>query len=117
MSVIIHGGHRYTKFKNAIYCKKCTDTIESKYGNDFKHCSCGSIGIDGGLSDDPRYMGDPADMETRCTYKATIHGKTSWLPEAAVQQQFSQPVGHYKMGGMYFKYTDPPPATVASTSS
>ncbi|MBU4643196.1 DUF7695 domain-containing protein [Bacillus toyonensis] len=35
--------------RNAIQCRKCGDVIESKFTNDFKYCSCGSVGVDGGL--------------------------------------------------------------------
>ena len=35
---------------NKIRCKKCGDTIESKYTHDFKWCSCHSVAVDGGLS-------------------------------------------------------------------
>ena len=33
---------------NKAQCKKCGDIIESKFINDFKRCSCGSIAVDGG---------------------------------------------------------------------
>ncbi|MED1042537.1 hypothetical protein [Bacillus mycoides] len=35
--------------RNAIQCRKCGDVIESKFTHDFKYCSCGSVGVDGGL--------------------------------------------------------------------
>lgn len=34
--------------KNAIQCKVCGDIIESKSVHDFKMCSCGACGVDGG---------------------------------------------------------------------
>ena len=34
--------------KNCIKCKKCGDTIESTSRHDFKMCSCGRVGVDGG---------------------------------------------------------------------
>lgn len=34
---------------NKVQCKICNDIIESKYTHDVKHCSCGRIGVDGGL--------------------------------------------------------------------
>lgn len=33
---------------NQARCKKCGDKIESRFINDFKRCSCGSIAVDGG---------------------------------------------------------------------
>lgn len=35
--------------KNCIQCKVCGDVIESKSVHDFKICSCGACGVDGGL--------------------------------------------------------------------
>lgn len=35
--------------KNCIQCKLCGDAIESKSVHDFKICSCGACGVDGGL--------------------------------------------------------------------
>lgn len=35
--------------RQRIRCKKCNDIIESKHVHDYKHCTCGSISIDGGL--------------------------------------------------------------------
>jgi hypothetical protein len=35
---------------NKIRCKHCGDVIESKYRHDFKKCSCGLVGVDGGTA-------------------------------------------------------------------
>lgn len=35
--------------KNCIQCKLCGNVIESKSVHDFKICSCGACGVDGGL--------------------------------------------------------------------
>ena len=34
--------------KNVIKCTKCGDIIESTHVHDFKMCSCGECGVDGG---------------------------------------------------------------------
>lgn len=34
---------------NQARCRKCGDIVESRFVNDFKRCSCGSIAVDGGL--------------------------------------------------------------------
>lgn len=39
-----------TLFYNAVYCCLCDDTIQSYYGHDYKHCSCGNAMVDGGLN-------------------------------------------------------------------
>lgn len=44
------GGLSKKKLKrNAIQCRKCGNVIEFKFTRDFKYCSCGSVGVDGGL--------------------------------------------------------------------
>jgi hypothetical protein len=83
MATIVYGGVKYTQVRNAIYCKRCLVTIESTYANDFKMCSCGLVGIDGGLSGGGRILGNLADMENRSLYKAVVNGKKLWLPLSA----------------------------------
>lgn len=34
--------------RHALFCKKCNQTIVSTHIHDYKLCSCGSFGIDGG---------------------------------------------------------------------
>jgi len=59
------------EFKNLmvmqIQCPKCKDWIYSRAPHDFRRCSCGNIGVDGGHWDDDeeyftyfRFMGDYA---------------------------------------------------------
>jgi len=43
---------------NALVCKLCGDYIRSKNKHDFKYCSCGKSGIDGG-SHYQRLLGEP----------------------------------------------------------
>jgi len=84
MPSIIYGGVRYTQSRHALYCKKCKDTIESKSDHDYKLCSCGSIGIDGGISDGNRIIGNLEDMENRSMYYYEINSKKVWLPESII---------------------------------
>lgn len=42
-------------------CKKCKDLIESRSVHDFKMCTCGSIGVDGG-HEYLRRTGHPQDI-------------------------------------------------------
>jgi len=70
MNNIIYGGVKYIKVRLAIYCKKCKDTIESKFIHDFKYCSCGSIAID-----DDRIIGDKINIENRSIYRAIVNNK------------------------------------------
>jgi len=80
MNSIIYGGVKYNQIRHAIFCKKCYETIESKFDHDFKFCKCNSIGIDGGISKGNRILGNKLDMELRSMYCAKINGKKIWLP-------------------------------------
>ena len=80
MPSIVYGGVKYTQIRHAILCKKCLETIESTGPRDFKYCSCGAVGIDGGIADGNRILGDPSDIEDRSVYHAVVRGKKVWLP-------------------------------------
>ena len=79
MSYIVYGGVKYTQTRHAIQCKKCLDTIESKFIHDYKTCSCGSVGIDGGVTPGNHIIGNPIDINTRSMYCAIIRNKKVWL--------------------------------------
>jgi hypothetical protein len=79
MPSIVYGGVRYTQTRHAIQCKKCLETIESTHIHDLKYCSCGAVGIDGGISDGNRILGNQADIENRCMYCAVYERKKVWL--------------------------------------
>lgn len=83
MSSIVYGGVRYLQVRHAAYCKKCLETLESTHVHDYRVCSCGSVGIDGGVADGNRILGDPADFENRSVYCATIGNKKIWIPAPA----------------------------------
>ena len=36
--------------RNAARCDRCGDVIESRHRHDFRACSCGALGVDGGLA-------------------------------------------------------------------
>ena len=80
MPSIVYAGVRYIQTRHAIQCKKCLETIESKYTHDFKYCSCGTVGIDGGTSDGNRILGNLSDIEDRRMYSAIVGKKKIWLP-------------------------------------
>ena len=80
MPSIVYGGVRYTQARHAIQCKKCLETIESNHCHDFKYCSCGAVGIDGGISDGNRILGNLSDIENRSMYCAIVQKKKIWLP-------------------------------------
>jgi len=90
MPSIIYAGVNYTQVRHAIYCKICKETIESKYGHDFKYCLCGAIGIDGGITAGNRILGNLSDMETRCMYRAIVNKKKIYLPQNIIEQQFNK---------------------------
>jgi len=74
---ITYGGVKYYRIRNAVYCKGCGDTVESKDIHDFKMCSCGLVGVDGGPQG--RILGGPA-MDSRAVYAARVNGKLVFLP-------------------------------------
>lgn len=80
MPSIVYAGVKYTQIRHAIKCRKCLETIESKDMHDFKYCSCGAVGIDGGISDGNRILGNLSDIENRSMYYATVGKKKIWLP-------------------------------------
>ena len=86
MPSIVYGGVKYIQTRHAIQCKKCLETIESKDIHDLKYCSCGAIGIDGGISDGNRSIGNLSDIENRSMYCAIVQNKKIWLPEFVIQQ-------------------------------
>ena len=75
---ITHGGVKYYRIRNAVYCKACGDTVESIDIHDFKMCSCGLVGVDGGPQG--RILGDPAAVDSRAVYAARVDGKLVFLP-------------------------------------
>lgn len=81
MPSIVYGGVKYNQIRHAIKCKKCLETIESKHSSDFKECFCKSVGIDGGIADGNRILGDISDIEYRSIYIAIVNKKKIILPE------------------------------------
>jgi len=88
MSSITYGGVKYIQTRHAIYCKKCKTTAESKFIHDLKYCSCGSIGVDGGISAGNRIVGKQEDIEIRSIYCAYVKGKSLWLPHYVLEEHF-----------------------------
>jgi hypothetical protein len=88
MSFIVYGGVKYTQVRHAIYCNTCLETIESTHIHDFKMCSCGAVGIDGGLSDGNRILGDPSDIQIRSMYCAMVDKKSIWLPLFVIEEYY-----------------------------
>jgi hypothetical protein len=70
---MLYGGVKYHKVRQAAYCRRCKETIESKDLHDYKLCSCGAIGIDY-----DRFIG--TEWEDRRVFCAEVRGKKIWLP-------------------------------------
>jgi len=86
MPYIVYAGVRYIQTRHAIQCKKCLETIESKDIHDLKYCSCRAVGIDGGISDGNRIIGNLSDINHRSMYCAIVQNKKIWLPEFVIEQ-------------------------------
>ena len=80
LSTRLYGGVKYTQVRHAIQCKKCLETIESKHIHDLKYCSCGAVGLDGGIFPGNSIIGDIQDIEDRSMYCAIVKNKKIWLP-------------------------------------
>jgi hypothetical protein len=77
---MLYGGVKYEKIRHAVFCKKCKEIVESISPHDFRMCSCNSVGVEGGISDGNRILGNPSDIEDRSIYMATIGKKKIFLP-------------------------------------
>jgi uncharacterized ferredoxin-like protein len=88
MSFIVYAGVKYRQIRHAVLCKKCWETIESKDIHDFKCCTCGAVGIDGGISAGNRIVGSRLDIENRSMYIAEVQKKKIWLPQFIIEEQF-----------------------------
>jgi hypothetical protein len=53
-------------------------------------CSCGTVGIDGGIGGGNRILGDLSDMENRSMYCAVVEKKKIWLAANIIEEQFAQ---------------------------
>jgi hypothetical protein len=53
-------------------------------------CSCGAVGIDGGIDGGNRILGDLSDMENRSMYCANVDKKKIWLPPNIIEEHFAQ---------------------------
>jgi hypothetical protein len=84
MPSILYGGVEYVLIRHAVFCKLCNDTVESVSVHDFKMCSCGSVGVDGGTLAGNTVLGKPENMESRSVYCATVGGKKVYLPQDAL---------------------------------
>ena len=88
MPSILYAGVKYIQRRHAIQCKKCLETIESNDIHDLKYCTCRAVGIDGGISDGNRILGNLSDIEDRRMYSAIIHKKQIWLPQFVIEGHF-----------------------------
>lgn len=93
----VYGGLRYVLCRNAVRCKLCGETIESRHVHDFKTCACKSASVDGGLSY-IRIGGNSKDMEPRFMWKTEGKCSVMWLPEEEVIRLWSSTVQDVKRG-------------------
>jgi hypothetical protein len=49
--------------------------------NPINACSIISVGLDGGIEDGNRILGNISDIENRSMYCANVQGKKIWLPQ------------------------------------
>ena len=87
MPSLVHEGIRYVQSKHSIQCKKCFDTIESKSVHDYVMCSCGAVGLDGGISPGNRVIGQPSDILDKSVWR-TEQKPYTYLPETVLQERW-----------------------------
>jgi hypothetical protein len=46
-----------------------------------KYCSCKAVGLDGGIEDGNRILGNILDIENKSMYCANVQKKKIWLPQ------------------------------------
>lgn len=64
---------RYPKLtRNAARCLRCGDVIESKATHEWVRCSCGAVGVDGGLNYQRR-TGFESDMKELSEFEDESH--------------------------------------------
>ena len=56
--------------RNAVRCRRCGETIESRHRHDFKFCSCNGVAVDGGR-EYLRRVGDLELIEEMSEYDET----------------------------------------------
>jgi hypothetical protein len=67
------GKERYPKLtRNAVRCLRCGDVIESNTVHEWVRCSCGAVGVDGGLHY-RRRTGFESDMEELSEFEDKNH--------------------------------------------
>jgi len=79
MPYIRRGGVKYLQVRHAILCKRCMNTLESVSIHDFKMCPCGLVGIDGGIEEGNRILGNPENYLDRRVYCFNIGNRKYWL--------------------------------------
>ena len=55
----IHNGKTYVLIRSSIQCVHCKDVLISLRRHDFMMCSCGLVGVDGGIELGGTILGDP----------------------------------------------------------
>jgi hypothetical protein len=78
----MYEGIKYTQTKHAIFCKRCLDTIESKFVNDFKWCSCESVGVGGGIVSGILFGTDFVDKRE---WSAIVSGRIVYLSAETIR--------------------------------
>jgi hypothetical protein len=63
MPSTLYKGKRFIQTVHEIQCVHCKEKLRSEYRHDYKMCSCGKVGIDGGIEGGNRILGALEDFE------------------------------------------------------
>jgi hypothetical protein len=86
MPSVVYAGVKYTQVRHAVQCRTCLDTVESTHVHDLKMCTCGSVGVDGGLFDGNSILGVMDNVIDRSIYSATVNGKETSLSLSVLKE-------------------------------
>ncbi len=73
--------------RHSLRCLHCGDELESTWGGDFKWCSCGACGIDGGRELLRRQLGERGvdHVDTSITAHVVVEPARTWATESALE--------------------------------
>jgi hypothetical protein len=83
-------GTTYVMKRHIVQCRKCLDTIETTDEHDLLKCSCGAIGVDGGVERGCTRHGKREDARDFSIWVAKDN-PNNILPQMAAERLFSMP--------------------------
>ena len=89
MPSTLYNGKRFIQTVHEIQCKLCNQKLRSEYNHDFKMCSCGKVGIDGGVQAGNRILGAFEHFEDLGRWR-TETKPYEWVTGAVLQEEWKR---------------------------